>query len=326
MYYHRVGAPDPAHLSTTVHEFDRQMGFLARRGYNVITASTLFKWLGGKEKIRFPAVCITFDDGFIDNLVHAHPILQKYGFTAALFVATSLIRPETQAIASCQTDFNNAHTLARRGDFSHFLSASELQFMQNSNTWEIYSHSHLHNQVFTSNRQTGTYPDTDNHWGILSAWCNPLEHGSWPVFQRSAGLVNPGYRPALAAEAIEPGQQEIAHHDLILHRENQSHFQKRVREDLAASLEIIRSICPQNPPLICWPWGKADRNLEQLAAEIGYVGAFRTDTGANSPGMNPFQIRRFPVKKAGLARFALGLLLRGNSLLARAYSLLRNEK
>ena len=324
LYYHRVGTPDPAHLSVSVEEFDQQMNFLARRGYNVIGAETLYKWVRKEVVIRFPAVCITFDDGFIDNLVCAHPILQKYGFKAALFVATSLIRPELQKPASVHTDFNNAHTLARRGDFSHFLSASELYFMKNTSAWEIYPHSHRHDQIFISSEQTGVFPDTDNHWGILSAWDNPLSENAWPVYKRGAALVNCGYKANLLPGDIDYSCPAISHAGVVLHKETFAHYERRVKEDLQISLGIVQKMFPDNLPLMCWPWGRATPELERLASESGYLGAFRTDTGANIPGINPFYLRRFPVKKRGLARFALGLLLRSNSQLAHLYAMLRN--
>ena len=42
-------------------------------------------------------VCITFDDGYLDNLTIAAPILEKYGLPATLYLATGYVeRSETQ--------------------------------------------------------------------------------------------------------------------------------------------------------------------------------------------------------------------------------------
>jgi peptidoglycan/xylan/chitin deacetylase (PgdA/CDA1 family) len=36
-------------------------------------------------------VCITFDDGYRDNFIHAYPILLKYGISATIFLATGVV-------------------------------------------------------------------------------------------------------------------------------------------------------------------------------------------------------------------------------------------
>lgn len=318
LYYHRVGSPDGIHLSVPIADFDRQMRFLAKKNINVISVSQLFAWLQGSLKVRLPAVCITFDDGFIDNYRHAHPILQKYGCKAGLFIATSLIRPAGLPAAKELLPFNESHTKARQGDLSHFLAASELQEMAASGVWEIYSHTHSHSQVFINDTVTGSYPDTDNHWGILSAYSRSLEEGKWPVFKRNAGLL----QPAMKVAACSRDASGCAKIDLI--SETDKEFAARVRSDLEQSRQIITQMFPHQPLLVCWPWGKADAGLEKQAAACGFVGAFRTDSGANYPGMNLMQIKRFPVKKRDILRFAAGIWLRSYRFTADIYAFFRN--
>src|SRR5262249_51246376 len=38
------------------------------------------------------AVCLTFDDGFLDFYTEAFPVLQEFGFTATVFLPTTFIR------------------------------------------------------------------------------------------------------------------------------------------------------------------------------------------------------------------------------------------
>lgn len=320
LYYHRVGSPDPVHLSISCKDFEKQLRFLQHAGYRTISIKELIERLAGRSKASDKVVCLTFDDGFIDNLRYAHPLLKKYGACAALFVATALIRPENQSGAEAMTDFNKAHTLARLGDYSHFLSEKELQEMAADGTWEILSHSHLHNQVFTSSQLTGIYPDTDDHWGILSAYGSEVGPGRRPVFTRGAGLVNHAWKPIpsqdKAAVQTEAGSYAFT-------QESADEYTRRVEEDLRQSLEIIRRISPQAPPVICWPWGKTSPELEKIARQVGYTAALRTDTGANHPGMDLMKIHRFAVKKPDMLRFKLGLSLRNHRLVADCYSWLK---
>lgn len=312
LYYHRVGTPDDISVSIQIADFDRQMAFLAGRGYQTISLAKFYRWIRGEEKVNFPAVCITFDDGFIDNLLFADPVLKKYGFSAALFIATSHIRPENQLAAEKMVSFNEAQTFARLNNLSHFLSKSELISMASSGTWEIYSHTHRHNQVFTGTHITGYYPEDDAHWGILSAYPQAVDGSRLPVYSRNAGLMQPGFVPVKSADGWE------------LHLETEEEYSSRVNNDLLSSQKIISGMFPDQPLLLCWPWGKTNDYLEKAAIAAGYCGAFLTASGSNHQGMNPMRINRFPVKKAGVLRFAVGLFLRKNRLLANAYSFLRN--
>lgn len=320
LYYHRVGAPDPVHLSISCRDFEKQLRYLQHAGYRTISIKELIERLTKRSKANDKVVCLTFDDGFIDNLRYAHPLLKKYGACAALFVATALIRPENQSAAESMTDFNTAHTLARLGDYSHFLSEKELQWMAADGTWEILSHSHRHNQVFTSSRLTGIYPDTDNHWGILSAYGEEGRANRLPVFTRGAGLINHAWKP-IPTQDKTAVFTEVGNYTFI--HESDEEYTRRVEEDLRQSLEIIRRISPQAPAVICWPWGKTSPKLERIAKQVGFIAALRTDTGANYPGMDLMKIHRFAIKKSDLLRFKLGLLLRNHRFVANCYSWLK---
>lgn len=89
--YHAVGACPPGadrdHLFVSPPAFESQMEFLARRR-QVVPLSTL---LDAHLTSRRPAVAITFDDGFRNVLTEAIPVLERFGFTATLFVSTRWI-------------------------------------------------------------------------------------------------------------------------------------------------------------------------------------------------------------------------------------------
>jgi peptidoglycan/xylan/chitin deacetylase (PgdA/CDA1 family) len=80
---------------TTPEVFTQHMALLADRGYQVIGLEEAVKLLHQEnvERQSMPTrpVVITFDDGFRDFYTHAYPILQKYGFTATMFLPTGFI-------------------------------------------------------------------------------------------------------------------------------------------------------------------------------------------------------------------------------------------
>lgn len=330
LYYHRIGSPDPVHLSTSVADFDKQMGFLIRHGVKTITIPDLIRHLRGTEPVSRPSALVTFDDGFRDNLINAGPILRKYKMTATVFAVAQMVRPEDQPPGNGSRGFNESHTAARRGDLGDFLSFSEMETMVKSEGFEIHSHTSSHDQVFCGRKVTGFFPQDDQHWGILSAYGLPLTDGIWPVFQRTAGLTGPGLfpRPELIRQEMPAFTGPSGNLRAAIgreappgwfHEETPEEYRKRVSADLISSREKFACLHEDGFDTVCWPWGAAHKDLEHAAARAGYQGAFITGTGANLPGGNPFSIKRFPVKKNSMARFALGFWLRSHPVLARLY-------
>lgn len=99
--YHSVARADiaafidpPNHL--TPSRFDQQMAFL-RKHRNVVSLSDLTAQLESGETPAAGTVCITFDDGYLDNLTVAAPILARHGLPATLYAPTGYIeRAEPQ--------------------------------------------------------------------------------------------------------------------------------------------------------------------------------------------------------------------------------------
>lgn len=88
LLYHRVAeeARDPFRLCVTPNEFDRQMRHLAGL-YRVLTLAELQTSVGIAD-LPEPGVAVTFDDGYLDNLTTASPILLDHGIPATFFLTT----------------------------------------------------------------------------------------------------------------------------------------------------------------------------------------------------------------------------------------------
>jgi peptidoglycan/xylan/chitin deacetylase (PgdA/CDA1 family) len=91
LLYHRIGPPVPGTepgLSIPLAKFERQMRWLAGRGYQGIRPSDWLGWrLSGNPLPRKP-VLITFDDGYADVSRYALPLLERYRFGAVVYVVT----------------------------------------------------------------------------------------------------------------------------------------------------------------------------------------------------------------------------------------------
>ena len=88
LLYHRVGGedPDPHHLSVSARAFDQQMTWLSE----TCTVLPLDQLVEGAARGTLPprAVAVTFDDGYLDTLAVAAPILGRLGLPATCFVMT----------------------------------------------------------------------------------------------------------------------------------------------------------------------------------------------------------------------------------------------
>jgi hypothetical protein len=91
LIYHRV-LPETDPLfpdEATVETFDTQLALL-KAVFNVLPLpEAVARLKAGTLPSR--AACITFDDGYADNVTYALPILQEYGLHATFFIATAYL-------------------------------------------------------------------------------------------------------------------------------------------------------------------------------------------------------------------------------------------
>jgi peptidoglycan/xylan/chitin deacetylase (PgdA/CDA1 family) len=91
--YHRVATPahDPWALSVTPEHFDEHMALLRELG----RVDRLDDALGTSKLARCgrgrPTFAITFDDGYVDNLVVAVAVLERHDVPATVFIATGML-------------------------------------------------------------------------------------------------------------------------------------------------------------------------------------------------------------------------------------------
>lgn len=76
-------------LSVTTSAFDEQMAFVANN-FNCLSLPEAIEHLS-RGKLPARSLIVTFDDGYLDNLTLALPILRKYQIPATVYIATGLI-------------------------------------------------------------------------------------------------------------------------------------------------------------------------------------------------------------------------------------------
>lgn len=97
LLYHRVAelSSDPQLLSVHPRRFQAQMEYLATH-YHVWSLPQVLKATYEERCLPERIVVVTFDDGYIDNLVEAKPILETYQSPATVFVSTAYLDRERE--------------------------------------------------------------------------------------------------------------------------------------------------------------------------------------------------------------------------------------
>ena len=68
-------ASNPYFMS--ISEFEKQMKYLADNNYQCLSMEDVEAYYHGKKEVSKKAVCLTFDDGYMNNYTEAFPMLKK---------------------------------------------------------------------------------------------------------------------------------------------------------------------------------------------------------------------------------------------------------
>lgn len=163
LMYHHV-SPAPGLVTVSPGAFRAQIAALAEGGWRSAGLAEVEAFYRG-QPLPEKTVVISFDDGYLDNYVHGHPVLAEFGFKAVLFVATGWLgdgppRPTPAALP----DHRQCKALIAAGEADQcMLRWSEMEAMAAAGTFEFHSHTHSHT------RWDKTEPDVNARRRSLAA-------------------------------------------------------------------------------------------------------------------------------------------------------------
>lgn len=147
-------------ITCSPENFEDQLRWLSERNYRSLTCAEFADHLNGKG-VPEKSILITFDDGYLNNWVYAHPLLKKYGFNAVVFLVTSWINDGAVRAQSTDPDVpetpghKECERLIAAGESDRvILRWSEIEQMQADGTFEFHSHTHTHTRWDKSDRAT----------------------------------------------------------------------------------------------------------------------------------------------------------------------------
>lgn len=142
--YHHV-SPTPGLVTVSPATFREHMAALARAGWHTLGLEQLAAFLEGAAVPKRSCI-LTFDDGYLDNFVHAHPVLREFGQKAVLFTVTGWLGdgPVRQRAAAQASHTACMEAIATNRADEVMLRWSEVEAMRDAGTFEFHSHTHTH--------------------------------------------------------------------------------------------------------------------------------------------------------------------------------------
>lgn len=289
LIFHRVLAEtDPLFPSEpTLETFESQMGWL-KSVFNIVPfPEAIARLKSGTLPAR--AACITFDDGYADNVTHALPILQKHGLHATFFIATSYLNGGRM--------FNDTVIESIRHCPLDTLDLSSLDL----GIHELGSHAAKAQAIGKILPQVKYLP-LDARADIVGriAACAGADTLPGDLMMTTAQLK------ALHAAGMEIGGHTHRHPILAGLDRNAA------RDEIAAGKTWLENTLGAPVRVFAYPNGKpgTDYLPEQadIVRELGFEGAVSTQCGISTRQSDPFQLPRFTPWDSNMTAYALRLL------------------
>jgi peptidoglycan/xylan/chitin deacetylase (PgdA/CDA1 family) len=156
--------------------FRRQMAYLKKSGYRVISLGDLATSVAGGTQLNGREVVITFDDGFRDNYTNALPVLRQYGFSAAVFVVSGSVGGANEWMVQ--------NGYPRR----EMASWDELREMAEQGV-EIGSHTVTHCSLDTADERSATCELRDSRQQIGERLGRPVRFFAYPYGRLTQGTA-----------------------------------------------------------------------------------------------------------------------------------------
>jgi peptidoglycan/xylan/chitin deacetylase (PgdA/CDA1 family) len=193
--YHNIGrCPSGADfklLYVDPSQFERQLWTLRRLGLRGVAMREGFEQL--RSTNRHNLVVLTFDDGYVDTVAEAGPILRKYGFTATCYVVVDAIGTHNKWDAEF---LGEQKPLMNRQQLGEWLAAG----------MEIGSHSCSHPKLKYADEATVVSEIVESRSRLSKLLGTTVDHFSYPFGELTEKTVatvrRAGYRSAVT---VRPG-------------------------------------------------------------------------------------------------------------------------
>ena len=295
MYHNVLRDPGKYHLGILAfkpEEFEMHLRYIRNAGYSTINLDDLYYWKLGERKLSPKSIIITFNDGFLDNLLYVEPLLQKYGFKGTIFVNPGFISPEGEIRTLrdvCENEFG-------------YLNKAECVYLDQRGVLQIQSHTMTHDFLFTNEDIIDFYrPELRDKYYFLS-WTERPDRWNWytsdideeigigfPIANTDRALASTAFRftdvfkhyfrrniklgqdyspnelNSIAKQYTRETQQPIGNFESV------NDFNKRSEWEIKDSKRLLEKWLDHEINHICWPGGVYNEKQVEKALNVGYL-------------------------------------------------------
>ncbi len=297
--YHRVidVDRDPYSLTVSTRNFSEQLEVLRRHCTPVPLSRLVANLRAGKSERR--EVAITFDDGYIDNLRFAKPIMERHSFPGTVFIASGYLGLEREywwdelerifltpgeLPATLELSICGQPRQWTLGDACRYGAEEEARERRSNYSCDPRSSARL--KFFAElHGVVRSLPSPD-----LAAVMTQL--AAWAGIDRRP---RPNYRPMTSDEVrelesgglVRVGAHTVTHPDMSrLNREQQ-------RAEIHQNKDFLEDLLGRPMENFAYPYGYYSDESPKILQEAGFAGACTTHNDLTWPSADPYLLPRY---------------------------------
>ena len=296
LVYHRVAAlpHDLWEMSAAPERFEEQLQVLSREAHPLRLAELVRAVRAGKIPRR--SVVITFDDGYLDNLQIAKPLLLRYGIPATFFISTGYLAQSPGGAREFWWDELERILLTKP-----VPERLALRIGPQSYVWEIREPDGVSPQILCRTL-----------WGLLYSLEHEERREVLAFLRQWAGAsaeTRPSYRPLTVHELVELARGSNI--EMGAHTINHSALAglppALQYQEIAESKRQLEDILDRPVTSFSYPFGRRGDytdTVKALVRDAGFLCACCNQAGVVERDADPFALHRLRLQELDGDRFA----------------------
>lgn len=287
LYYHRVNdmQNDRHLLCVTPENFEQQLKVL-KHNYNILRFEE--DW----SQTDRDSIVITFDDGYMDNLTHALPILESEGVPATVFVSTGNMKENRELW------WDELETVLFMGE--NFPEEFRLKDDRYGCRWDTTTYKQIENcykALHYMMKNWITVEERENWLEQLWQW-RGMEKRTEPAHLT---LTEAGCKKLAMSGYITIGAHTVSHPALA-----QLSYEQQEKE-IVNSVKDLEGLLGHKISMFSYPFGSYGNDFNEETEEIckmaGIEKAAATNSGIWTNGMGQYDIPRNCIRDWGVFDF-----------------------